>query len=321
VGGIAYSIYAQDADNIWLGCAGAIGGLFKSTDGGTNFTQVGADAITGITGTYVHIWDIEADGDGNVLICGSNNEVDPGEFLYRYDVAEDTYTSLADDDIVTAAIGGSSISACGSVWAIGDSIVFDSNTGNQVLYSTDNGATWGYEYLSTQLAQFTGDDTTFYGAGGVIADGPAFWTADTTFTDLTMDDDIDSNKQEARAGVTITTDDSTLIMGGANSGDTDLWIIYSENGGTNWSNATITTTHNFSFIRGLDCVSATVCLAVGDYYPASDGGFILISEDAGHTWTDVEATSELPTLYSITSSGNTAWLAGDGGNVYTLDVN
>lgn len=336
VGGLAYAIFAQSADDIWVGCAGSAGGLFLSSDGGESFTQVtqtnsGATSIDGDSAYYgdggdpapdVRFYDIEEDADGNILLCGGNNEDEVASkiFLYRVDATTGDYETLVTRDTLLN-LGGTGFSDCDNVVATSDVIAIDDLSGSQVAYSSDNGATWN-KYTADSVWDMIVVGSSVFGSGGTTGAGPEFYDFSASLAGL-VTFDVDNAGDTLQDGRAIATPDSgTTFLIGTVDDDVEVGISirYTTDDGDTFEDATIADPTAYSFVRAMAC-SGDVCIASGDTYPGSLGtGYIIRSEDGGLTWSAVSLSADIAPIYSITIFGDTAWFAGDGGNVYSVTL-
>lgn len=318
LGVTAYGIYAASDTDVWLACGSGAGGIFRSTDGGQSWSGTTFDG-----GNSERFWDIEGDGDGNVLLCGNVNlsgSNDP--LLIRYVTGSDSYeTILTTADLL--ALGGTGFANCHNVAVFGQTIVVDDTAGTQFAVSEDNGASWS-KYDAGQIWDMRASSDGIIGIGGTTASGPDFFGAPTSsLSDVNGTDvpDPNDNMQEGR-GIGETASGTIAIAGAFDTpsvGDPYLggWFLYSSDRGATWEAASVDGPEIISFIEGIDCTGDT-CFAAGRTYP-SDDGLVYVSTDGAKSWSRLALDGgTLSPFYSVEVTANRAFIAGDGGDLLVL---
>lgn len=338
------ALLALDDNTILLGCAGSVDyGLFRSTDGGANFSQIKSLTIpassTTISLNQFRVNDLEKDSDGNIYICGNtgsgtsniglvkaNSSLTTGEVILSY---SDKGSGGLTEDLENVIVHG-------------DTIIVDSLTGSLMGYSKDGGDTWSFfgsedadKTTTTQVSDIIVDNDYIYASGGVEKTGPYFFKV--SFADLDSSiskidgseadlykslfkaTDLQSpfeNYQEGR-GVT-QTDGGRLLMSGLLNSDAGVWVFYSDDKGETWTEATIAG-NNGETMEQLEEVacSGDVCFAAGQ--GKSGKYLILVSQDEGLNWEAITLTKATTLqMYSIGVSDNRVWIGGASASSFVI---
>ena len=338
----AYAVlFTSDKDGL-VGCAGSSSGsTFITSDGGKTWNEL-SDEDTGMTGfSDMRVYDIDTDSDGNLYICGFNNDAASTVYLYKYSPTDLTYTVLLDE--TNKAFSTQGISSCGGVAVVGNKIIVDSLTSYEVVVSEDGGSTWARDEvweeanldLDADASDFNelrsvyqmwrtlkvGND--FYGVGSHSSDNPRFYKKSTHskagFHNMKVHKVRDDINGIAR-GLASPSCGETWIAGGKNADVTTTgsgFLSISENGGETWSEVSLPSPssedYTFDVVQDIKCHSSgAICYAVGHKYPESQGGFILYSTDKGKSWSELSVFDTKGDLIKLaTLDDGSAWFFGD----------
>lgn len=236
-------IYGLDAQTAWAvmynATAGSGGGIWKTTDGGVNWTQQGAGQIFATAGqsfpNVVHFWDANTG-----FAMG-----DPVGGVYELYTTTDggtTWTAVPSANIPAPVAGEYGIVDHYDV--MGDTIWFDTNKG-RVYRSIDKGLTWTVSSTGITVPANQAMDLVFWNSNeGLVrlfngttgaqtarrtTDGGLTWTAFTPVGNM-LGNDI-----KYVPGTT-----SRLVSTGANAAFV-IGSSYSDDGGLNWTDIEIGT--------------------------------------------------------------------------------
>lgn len=328
-----YVMYFSSATTGWLGCnGGTSGSVYKTTNGGTSWTE---ETVNGRQD--VRVFDIATDSTGNVYLCGFDNQ-DETNPVYVYKYSGSSYSAFLDKTTIRKT-ATQSISNCGQMEIIGSQIIVDSLTGNEIVYSSDSGANWTRDEewednnitgsrQAYQMWRLTSANGKFYGTGSISIENPLFFGTSSVsgaqFFNLNKNVVTTNLRGIARAMAT-TDCGTTWLVGGKDDDDTKhaaKFIYRSTDSGATWSSATISDPDSvLDVVEDMACdATGNTCIAVGHKYPETKGGYILISSDAGKTWSELTSSSEDGTgsldlsdnlMKSVTIRENTFWAAGE----------
>ncbi|MCK6507036.1 hypothetical protein L6R53_27290 [Myxococcota bacterium] len=316
--GTPYAMLFTDEEQGWVGCGSGMG-LWRSEDGGESFTA-------GHPSADLYVFDLVAEPDGALLVCGHDYDVGDGALLYRLrGGAWQELLRYGNNATDPAAVY---MSNCGAVGSLGDGrLVVASNTAGDITVSEDDGLRWikeeryweeanlagGYSYYYVMDILTAGG--AWYGAGSQISEPPVFY-GQSTAPDAAwwnraahvIDAEIDGEVW----ALSSPDDGATWLAGGRDQGATSRasgFLYRSTDGGQTWSGGelggSLDIVHDLAFAEdGLHGV------AVGHRYPPSSlGGFVIVTFDGGRSWTEVD--EEVPILQSAAARGDRFWVAGD----------
>jgi len=267
-------INAVSADSAWAvfynATAGSGGGIWRTADGGANWTQVGVGSIFNSTSfpNVVHFWNAR---DGWAM-----GDPNPSEFeLYTTADGGDTWTPTDPANIPDPLAGEYGI--VGHYNVIGDNIWFDTNKG-RVYYSTDRGQTWNVGTTAIAVPANGAIDICFWSPTNGLAriynqttgantvkfttDGGATWSAG-TITGTFFGSDV-----KHIPGTT-----SKLISTGAATGF--VGSSFSDDGGLTWNT--------------IETLAQRTALGVVDSMHMWTGGFTVSpTEDGIFKWATLE---------------------------------
>lgn len=316
--GTPYALTFLDADNGYVGCGSGLG-LWKTDDGGQNFTR-------GHPSNDLYVYEVAEDNAGRLLVCGHDYDTtSDGGMLFRLDSGSwSTLLSYGNNNTDPAAVY---MSNCGAMATSGsERLMVASLTAGDITWSENDGLTWvkeerywedanldsgGYSYYY-MLSMTSLSDGSIYGGGSQISEPPVIFSPTlhsqgdwTNFHASIVDNSIIGEVQSMA-----THDDGmTWLVGGRDQDATTEasgFIYRSTDSGESWT--------SISLPDGVDVVhdiemDGNRGIAVGHRYPTTQGGFILLTEDAGLTWTEVKADPAI--LQSAAIVGDTWWAAGD----------
>lgn len=314
-----YALYFEDSSNGWVGC-GDGGGLWATHDAGDNFEDGHPNTWT----QELYVFNISADPLGGILVCGHDYGNDT--LLYRYrDNVWDDLLHYGSNNVDSSNV---QMSNCGVAAAAGDgSLMMASLTSGDMSYSSDDGLSWsaedrywedenldsgGYSYYYMLNLLSVGGQ--YYGAGSDITSPPVFLGpsqhADGTWHNFHATV-MDSNSIGEIWGLATPDGGLTWLAGGRDERYSSVasgFMFMSTDAGLSWA---------YTHLGGdLDVVQDIAFsedglhgIAVGHRYPTSHGGYMLVTEDGGYTWT--ERTESVPLLYVAAASGGSFWVSGD----------
>jgi hypothetical protein len=219
------------------------------------------------------------------------------------------------------------MSNCGVVAEADDGrMVMASLTSPDMVYSDDSGDSWSREErywedvnldpdssptAYAMMALAVNADGEFVGAGSNIVQPPAFFMPTQVdagkwwnFSRVVVDDYV-----QGEVWAMGTPGPGVWVVGGRDQGASSRasgFVYRSADGGASWSAV--------SLPAGIDIVhdialDGDLGVAVGHRYPTSDGGFVLLTDDGGQSWTELDEA--VPLLQSADIVGDTYWIAGD----------
>lgn len=315
--GTPYDMLFDTEDEGYLGCGNGVG-LWHTSDGGERWERAHPSGD-------LFVFDLDRDARGRLLVCGHDYEgVDDGTLL---SVQEgDTFLPLLSYGNNSSDDRTAYLSNCGAVEAIGDRLVVASNTGPDLSTSEDGGATWTKESRTWEAENYAGERAVYtlismtqaggqlYGGGSVINEPPVFFGPDAAHPDAlpSLAATVISDRVEGEVWAMASPDGgSTWLVGGrdqSRSSSASGFLYRSTDRGETWT--AITLGDGLDIVHGLAfSADGQRGLAVGHRYPISQGGFVLLTEDGGQTWTELEA--DLPLLQTVTVKGDRWYIAGD----------
>lgn len=317
--GTPYAIHFSSESQGWVGCGNGYG-LHGSSDGGDSFSSAHPSAD-------LYVWQIIEDPSGRLLVCGHDYEGSDG-LLFRddgaggWDVLLRYGNNASSDDSVY-------ITDCGQVGALDDgTLIVANSTGPDITWSSNDGLSWaeadrywedvnidGGPQAYQMISMATTSDS--YAAGGYNIIQPPTFFGPSTHPDgqfynmhaYTIDEGVDGEVWS----LATPDDGATWYAGGrdqSNSAAASGFIYSSTDGGESWTAASlgdsIDIVHDIKFAE-----DGQHGVAVGHRYPpATLGGFVLVTEDAGASWSEVE--TDVPILFSAAARGGSYWVGGDG---------
>lgn len=304
----------------WVGCNLGMG-LHHTDDGGTSFTA-------GHPSTDLYVFAIVPEPGGSVLVCGHDySTAGDGVLLYRGNL--DGWAPLLSYGSNRSDPAAAQLSNCGQVATTETGVmIVASNTSGDLTWSTDKGVTWNPEYRYWEEENLEGGYAyhyllnlrsaggAFYGAGSDITHPPVFFApsdhpdAEVYHFEARVVDEAVTGEVWSMASPD---EGRTWFVGGrdqARTSEASGFLYRSTDGGTTWESIplgdTVDIVHDLAFDadgqRGI---------AVGHRYPPSSlGGFVLVTRNAGVTWSELDA--EVPILQSAAVAGDSWWAGGDG---------
>lgn len=317
-GGTPYGLYFRTESEGWVGCGNGFG-LHGTTDGGDSFTSAHPS-------DDLYVFQVLDDPDGNLLVCGHDySTAGDGVLLYRQ-------SGSGWDDLLHYGSNNSDpasaqMSNCGQVATAGDgTLVVASNTVGDITHSEDDGLSWSREDRYWEEANLEPEGYSAYGIMGLAAAGGAYYASGsnitappTFFVPSTLGDYYNMRAVVADSGLmgeawAMATPDegATWVIGGRDQGMSSQasgFLCRSTDGGDSFScglvGGDIDIVHGIAFSE-----DGRHGVAVGHRYPpGSQGGFVLLTDDAGATWTELAV--DVPILQSAAVRGQSFWVAGD----------
>lgn len=315
-GGTPHALAALDADHVFVGCGNGFG-LRESTDGGQSWARIDRGDM--------YVFQLVPEARGSLLVCGHDYADRDKTLLYRYDGG---WTSLLRYGTNEADAGAVYFSNCGVVASDGDGrMIAASNTAGDITWSEDDGATWHKEERYWEDANLDPDGYAFYYMLNLVYAGGRFVGAGSQITEPPVVFGPSEHEAGAWYNFHATVVDEgvggevwalaspdggqTLYVGGRDQYATSVasgFLYRSADGGASWSHVPlpdgVDILHDLSFAPdGLHGV------AVGHRYPVSQGGFVLLTEDGGQSWEELDEYVE---LLQSAWAGDEAWyVAGD----------
>lgn len=281
-----------DSDHIVLASDIVNTGPYQSTDGGSTWALMldGGDHITGNT---VHI-----DADGRLYI-GTSYTDNPTD-------GTPTWSNTSVTTPLSTIFGDFVMSDPSNT----DLLFMDS--GMSVAKSTNRGTSWTDETDELtavrifDIDQSDDKDVVWIGANGGLAMTENFTDSEADWTYPVV--------PQTGAGdmyaVWIDPDNSDWVVAG---GQSEI-LSYSEDGGTTWTAATVPDYDGDVRDIKADPDDDTILYAIiwNDDLANDDTGAVLMSEDSGETWTDLEVTDDAPVRsLEVTENGVYAGVGGD----------
>ncbi len=258
-------------------------GLYKSTDHGVTFTEIGSIDAYGNNLVY---------HDGTLLVGRNDGAVS---------ISTDHGASFTTSDVIQADSYVTSLSAAATPEQY-YAVLEDGNNGT-LYVSNDNGSTWSegnYDDIANRYTTIAADPNT---ADHLIM--------------LSYGEDVDP-WQSYDGG---TTWDQISISGTTptavnydSSGRIYMGTVYSDDDGATWSNLNTTTPANR--VSGVWPDTSDTNRLYGSTF-----GAVAISTDRGITWTDSNAGITAVTVYDVAQSADktTVWIATGAGLAHTTD--
>jgi hypothetical protein len=320
-GATPYEVAFISEDEGYVGC-GSEQGLHYTTDGGQTF-------VDAIISDNLYVYQVLADGSGDVLVCGQDYDTDAlvyrgsgtnWEAILYYGSASD----YGDQGVFMGTCGEIGMDGAGG-------LVVNSIAGIDVTASTDDGASWsapndlwelsnvnGTCQASTgrcthQISRYVSTSQGLYGAGSTDSEPPLFFRPGSAELENLEKVVIDENMQGLVWSLATTDDGQTWLAGGRDdreSMEASGFIYRSTDGGETWDSLPLGPEIDVVYDIAI-AEDGQHGVAVGHRYPPSSlGGFVLLTEDGGATWTEVD--EDVPILQSCEARGSTWWAAGGG---------
>lgn len=276
---IAEDLRGVATDGTWVYVAGVLGTLFRSNDGGANWSRLRS-------GTGVELGGVSAPSDGSVWVAGSSLTVARAPAATNFSVVRvesadsTTLTNVAAVSDTTAFVVGGQVDG-GGTWRAA------------IRRTTNGGASWTSQNSNTTSALF-GIDTVNDGTLAVAV-GDAGTVVRTTDSGTTW-------TATSVAGATIRLWDVDMVddTHGWAVGDTGT-IVRTTNGGTSWTAQTSGVTNALTAVSAVD---RDVAFAVGS------GGRILRTTNGGTSWSILTGVPTSQPLDDVSAASATVvWVA------------
>lgn len=272
-----------DGDTHHVGCGSDLGLFTSSSSTGAFSSMSGLEDF--------HVYEIAESPDGALWAAGDAY----GDETLIYELGSGL-TSVLEYD------GASMRFSAAENLVVHDGVVYtDSLTGNYWAHSADDGESWTEEYLSSyQIMDLHSGDGELYAVGSTISQPPTvFHFADGDWSAIELDAPdgaLEGLTWTGERWVAVGVDEGTELaaMFTCSSGCTDAGA---------WSPVDITAQDDTVAKLWSVHAAGDHVIAVGERYPQSLGGAVLISDDAGATWTVADVEAGLLTV---------AWSYGDG---------
>ena len=330
-GATAYSIHTH-SDELWVGC-GLREGLHKSSDDGVTFSDGHPSGGDTSDSDALYVFDLKTSSTGDLLVCGHlypQESSEPQPLVMRY--ADSAWETLLIYGNNSADSGAVYMSNCGQIAEHPNGGLFVmSQTSADMTYSSDSGTSWSKEdrYFEEinltagpqayQLQRLTSTSRDIFASGYNIAQPPTFFTPSTaegaSWFNLKAKT-IDTEVEGEGWAMATPNDGSTWFVGGRNQGAgafASAFFYRSSDNGTTWTS--ISMPEDIDIIRDISFSSdGQYGVAVGDKYPQSKGGFVLVTSDSGMTWAAI--ADALPyDLWSAEVKGP-YWFVGGNGSLH-----
>ncbi|MDB2380888.1 hypothetical protein N9W12_08405 [Luminiphilus sp.] len=330
-GATAYSIHTHDSE-LWVGC-GLREGLHKSSDDGVSFSDGHPSGGNTSDSDALYVFDLKTSSTGDLLVCGHlypQESSEPQPLVMRY--ADSAWETLLIYGNNSADSGAVYMSNCGQIEEHPNGGLFVmSQTSADMTYSSDSGTSWSKEdrYFEEinltagpqayQLQRLTSTSEGIFASGYNIAQPPTFFTPSTaegaSWFNLKAKT-IDTEVEGEGWAMATPNDGSTWFVGGRNQGAgafASAFFYRSSDNGATWTS--ISMPEDIDIIRDISFSSdGQYGVAVGDKYPQSKGGFVLVTSDSGMTWAAI--ADALPyDLWSAEVKGP-YWFVGGNGSLH-----
>jgi len=322
------ALWFDDRDHAFVGCGeNADGeGLYTTSDNGATwedhpkFNEVrimdirrGPDGV--LRGAGIHqldgysVWEIDESG-----ALDSVGLYTPGNSAFTSVSQAENVAVTADGQVLIDSLTGSS-AAYGSVGGEFEEVC---SLGEDAIEDPDNASCY-------QVRRIVGFDNQFYSVGSLINDParvhlPSMMPGATYhFTTLEL-------QPETRDGELLDMhvwSESSMIVAGHNQ-STRYPLIYVADGDPynldNWTQIELLD-FGIEFEGGINDlhVSGDTVIAVGELFPTSSGGFVLISHDRGLTWEDVSPEGLGPASASWLFEDGSMAVAGGSGEMWVYE--
>lgn len=317
--GTPNAVLFADDDDGWLGCGDGMG-LWRSTDGGGSWSP-------GHPSTDLDLFDLSWTPSGDLLACGHDHEEAADDaLLYRYDGTD--WTALLYRGTNEKYSAAAWLTDCGQVAAAGDgTMLVASNSSPDLTWSEDDGQTWASanrywedhnleegDPVTYTMSQLTSAGGRYFGAGRTRVEPPSFFGPSLdehgawyNFHAWPVSEDI-----LGEVGALGTPDEGgTWFVGGRDRGPVRRasgFFFRSDDQGQSWT--------EISLPGGADALRDIAFsadgkrgVAVGVRFPSSDGGYVLLTDDGGRSWTLLDEA--VPVLESTAAADDLYWIAGD----------
>ena len=282
-----YDIVIDDSSNVYVG---SVGGVFKTTNNGTNWIfQNNGLEIARVVKLFI-------DYEGNIYLCGFASFAGYG--LYKSSDGGENWIGIAD------TLNGNSENYFYDVVVIPNEpggIIYVSNYYG-VYRSTDNGITWQSTNYSDPCASYIGINTNGYMFFG---NGCASWFGIYRSIDLGLTWIRHTFLSVNDAMVYLR--DGTVLAGCYDPGLGSFGIYKTTNNGNTWFN---TNTLNFP--------TADFVIDNNDDIYVALYGLVYLSTNNGTSWIDYELTGPPTTCIAIDSSGY-VWAGAHQDGVYRTE--
>jgi len=288
--------------------AAELGQVWKTTDGGTTWTEV-------MNLNFPYYWyGVAAAPNGEVIVSGFNDSNFEG--IIR--ISQDGGTTWTSDIVLTTNGWSDRVRYIN----FNDGLVMDQlnlSAPNAAHYTTDGGMTAGdwTEDVPDPNGGWFGNEFSFLSNDHARASGITFCTTLDGGADWTCGPSVDSVFD---GPVFFTNDTYGWVGGGEISPSVAGWVHRTTDGGNSWSGRTLNTPWP---IREIYFLNSRIGWAAGGNYSSNVGG-MYFSQDGGQTWSlDVNTGSEMGACDAHRTGKNAQiWCAGYNGSfnsvVYTL---
>jgi hypothetical protein len=315
--GTPYGLAFVSDEQGFVGCGNGAG-LHATADGGESFTRLDRGDL--------YVFQVVPEPAGSVLVCGHDYADPDSTLLYRYD---GEFRSLLRYGTNGTDPGAVYFSNCGVVASDGGGrMVAASNTAGDITWSEDDGTTWHEAERYWEDANLAPDGYAFYYMLNLVFAGGAFWGAGSQIVEPPVvfgpsevpegswynfhAHVVDDGVYGEIWALASPDDGRTLFVGGRDQLATSVasgFLYASEPGAETWRSIPlpdgVDILHDLSFAPdGLHGV------AVGHRYPVAQGGYVLVTDDGGVSWSLVDEW--VPLLQSAFAGDGHYWVAGDG---------
>ncbi len=279
------------------GPTGMSASIGSTSDGGSTWIPESAPAdAPGLTS-------VSCGSPTQCVAVGSVEGPDAGTaaILFTRDGGESWLETIPSGVLSLASVSCASGSHC---VAVGDQLV-GSSTSGVILATTDGGRTWKEQAATTQLPQLIGVScpTTKHcvGAGGSL--GSSNMPAPIVTVDGGRTWSIESQPSNAGTFSSVSCgSDSTCVAVSDNIGASSP-AIASHDGGVSWSEVAAP-----GSAAGIDCLSATDCVAVGQNADEPTG-LAFVTRDGGISWSSQSMPLGVTDLFNVSCSSESACIS------------